>query len=212
MTEDYEDLEKYDVGGFHPIHIYETLGENGRYLVLNKLDYGGYGTTFVLKILWSSSRTSTKLSEDELFDIIGEPRINYVLTFPGVARTASVPDYLVQTFFIEGLASKYGMDQICFVDFGESFPTTNPPPHLGISAVYQPPNLLVRRFLEETSLEEMMDYFVNSEDSKSSYRSLMAMSETEHKLPVDLPSKILQYDPAKRLSVEKVLEHKMFKT
>ncbi|KAF5019605.1 hypothetical protein F66182_8391 [Fusarium sp. NRRL 66182] len=43
--EHVENLEQYRVGGFHPVSLGETI--NDRYLILNKLGYGGYSTVWL---------------------------------------------------------------------------------------------------------------------------------------------------------------------
>ena len=42
-----EDLEDYDVGGFHPVHIGDNF--NDRYTVVHKLGYGGYATVWLVR-------------------------------------------------------------------------------------------------------------------------------------------------------------------
>jgi len=41
-----EDVEKYRSGGFHPIHLGDSL-KGGRYRVLHKLGYGGFSTVWL---------------------------------------------------------------------------------------------------------------------------------------------------------------------
>lgn len=43
---DVEDVEKYKRGGFHPVHLGNTL-KDGRYRVLHKLGYGGFSTVWL---------------------------------------------------------------------------------------------------------------------------------------------------------------------
>lgn len=43
-----EDIEKYETGGFHPIHLNNTL-KNGRYRVLHELGYRGFSTVWLAR-------------------------------------------------------------------------------------------------------------------------------------------------------------------
>lgn len=43
-----EDAEKYRSGGFHPMHLGDTL-KGGRYRVLHKLGYGGFSTVWLAR-------------------------------------------------------------------------------------------------------------------------------------------------------------------
>ena len=45
---DAEPLERYRVGGYHPIHLGDTLG-NGIYKVLRKLGWGGHATVWLAR-------------------------------------------------------------------------------------------------------------------------------------------------------------------
>jgi serine/threonine-protein kinase SRPK3 len=46
---DIEDVERYRLGGFHPIHIGDILG--GTFRVLHKLGFGGYSTVWLTRDL-----------------------------------------------------------------------------------------------------------------------------------------------------------------
>lgn len=43
-----EAIETYRPGGFHPIHLYDTLQDN-RYTILHKLGYGGFSTVWLAR-------------------------------------------------------------------------------------------------------------------------------------------------------------------
>ncbi|KAF4633603.1 hypothetical protein G7Y89_g4511 [Cudoniella acicularis] len=41
-----ENIDDYQVGGYHPIHLGDRLGNAGRYHVIHKLSYGGFSTVW----------------------------------------------------------------------------------------------------------------------------------------------------------------------
>ena len=43
-----EELERYEVGGYHPIHIGDEL-RGGRYRIVHKLGYGSFGTVWLVR-------------------------------------------------------------------------------------------------------------------------------------------------------------------
>lgn len=47
---DAEPLERYRKGGYHPIHLGDTL-KDGRYKILHKLGWGGYATVWLARDL-----------------------------------------------------------------------------------------------------------------------------------------------------------------
>ncbi|RMD41388.1 hypothetical protein DV735_g3723, partial [Chaetothyriales sp. CBS 134920] len=84
-----------------------------------------------------------QLTEPELLSRLGEPRKSYVCTESGEDIPAFQPRYLTVPADIADLGSEYLTDQICVIDFGESYPVASPPPELGIPQQYQPPELLL---------------------------------------------------------------------
>lgn len=55
----------------------------------------------------------------------------------------SSPQYLVHTAELSRLGSEYLTDQICVIDFGESFSTSSPPSDMGIPENCIPPEVLL---------------------------------------------------------------------
>lgn len=45
---DAEDLERYESGGFHPVHLGDRY-DNGRYRVVHKLGFGGFSTIWLAR-------------------------------------------------------------------------------------------------------------------------------------------------------------------
>ena len=45
---DVEDLERYEIGGYHPTHIGDEL-HGGRYRIVHKLGYGSYATVWLVR-------------------------------------------------------------------------------------------------------------------------------------------------------------------
>ncbi|KAK5997966.1 SRSF protein kinase 2 [Cladobotryum mycophilum] len=43
----HEGLERYEKGGYHPVHLGDELGESGRYRVIHKLGLGTFGTVWL---------------------------------------------------------------------------------------------------------------------------------------------------------------------
>ncbi|KAK7404162.1 hypothetical protein QQX98_010066 [Neonectria punicea] len=83
------------------------------------------------------------LSEEDIFSLLGQPTQNPVRTESGEDLPASSPRYLVTQADMSCLGSKYLTDQICVIDFGESFSFSSPPEDLGIPEHYLPPEVLL---------------------------------------------------------------------
>lgn len=83
------------------------------------------------------------MSEDELLSLLGQPEKAAVRTESGEDLPTSSPQYLTLPADISRLGDEYLTDQICVVDFGESFPISSPPADLGIPENYLPPEVLL---------------------------------------------------------------------
>lgn len=44
-----EDLERYEAGGYHPMHLGDRLGDSGSYHVIHKLGHGGFSTVWLCR-------------------------------------------------------------------------------------------------------------------------------------------------------------------
>lgn len=49
MNEGLEPLGEYQYGGFHPVHLGDTLGASNRYRVIHKLGHGGFATVWLCR-------------------------------------------------------------------------------------------------------------------------------------------------------------------
>lgn len=86
-----------------------------------------------------------QLSEDELLSLVGTPEKTYVCIQSGKELPTSSPSYLIFPADLSKLIDNYLTDQICVVDFGESFPISSPPEDLGIPENYLPPEVLLEQ-------------------------------------------------------------------
>jgi serine/threonine protein kinase len=83
------------------------------------------------------------LSEHELLSQIGQPAQITVKTESGEEIPSSCPKYLVQPADITRLGNELLTDEICIIDFGESYKFSSPPEDLGIPENYLPPEVLL---------------------------------------------------------------------
>ncbi|KAI5867704.1 kinase-like domain-containing protein [Durotheca rogersii] len=89
------------------------------------------------------------LSEEEVLDILGEPKLNNVVTLSGDAYNLSTgPRYLVYPVNWNAVvASPRGsaliVEKASLIDFGESFDVSTPTPDLGIPQVYCSPEYVL---------------------------------------------------------------------
>ncbi|KAH7327768.1 kinase-like domain-containing protein [Stachybotrys elegans] len=82
-----------------------------------------------------------QLPEDRLLELLGPPLKAHVRSQSG-DLPASSPQYLVCQADTSRLG-EYMTDDICVIDFGESFPIASPPPDLGMPENYLPPEVLL---------------------------------------------------------------------
>lgn len=82
------------------------------------------------------------LSENELLTKIGQPTKVSVRTESG-ELPSSCPEYLVPCADMSQLGNEFLTDEICVIDFGETFTFSSPPEALGIPENYLPPEVLL---------------------------------------------------------------------
>lgn len=61
INEGLEPLEEYQEGGFHPVHLGDTLGASGQYRVIHKLGHGGFGTVWLCRDLQGPGYVAVKI-------------------------------------------------------------------------------------------------------------------------------------------------------
>lgn len=61
INEDLEPLEEYQEGGYHPVHLGDTLGASGQYRVIHKLGNGGFGTVWLCRDLQGPGYVAVKV-------------------------------------------------------------------------------------------------------------------------------------------------------
>ncbi|KAK4466308.1 kinase-like domain-containing protein [Cladorrhinum samala] len=119
------------------------------FLHKNNLCHGDFRPSNILVKLTNLDR----LSEDELFALIGAPIQSQVKSELGDDLPAGSPNYLVPRADMSDLGSKYLTEDICVIDFGESYPVDSPPEDLGIPENYLPPDILLQN--EEEPLRDV---------------------------------------------------------
>ncbi|KAJ4411618.1 hypothetical protein N0V82_008987 [Gnomoniopsis sp. IMI 355080] len=61
INEGLERLEEYEEGGFHPVHLGDTLDAAGRYRVIHKLGHGGFGTVWLCRDMQDPGYVAVKV-------------------------------------------------------------------------------------------------------------------------------------------------------
>ncbi|RMZ77755.1 hypothetical protein DV737_g4221, partial [Chaetothyriales sp. CBS 132003] len=84
-----------------------------------------------------------QLPEDKLISILSQPEKARIRTKSGEGLPASSPQYLTVPANMSRLGNAYLTDQICVIDFGESFPFSSPPADLGTPQHYLWPEVLL---------------------------------------------------------------------
>ncbi|KAF4633602.1 hypothetical protein G7Y89_g4510 [Cudoniella acicularis] len=72
-----------------------------------------------------------------------EPEESEVLTELGEDPPLSAPKYLVASTDLLRLGVEYLMEQICVIDFGESFQSSSSPANIGIPNDYLAPEVII---------------------------------------------------------------------
>ena len=84
------------------------------------------------------------LTEEQVFQILGEPKQIEVVTESGKSPTEpTAPKYLVRPVDFYKVDPRFITDQVYIIDFGESFRVSDPPEDLGIPEAYCSPELIL---------------------------------------------------------------------
>lgn len=102
IIDNVEDREKYVNGGFHPVHIGDTL-DNGRYRIVHKLGFGGFATVWLARDLHANKYVALKVIVAESSKDCSELKMlrlfeDSTSTRPGRQYIAT----LLDSFWIEG--------------------------------------------------------------------------------------------------------------
>ncbi len=102
LLDNLEDLEKYEVGGFHPLHIGDTL-DGGRYRIVHKLGFGGFATVWLGRDQHLNRYVALKIIMAEFSNDCSDLKMLQHLEqsssqHPGRRHVASLVDH----FWIEG--------------------------------------------------------------------------------------------------------------
>ncbi|KIH91881.1 hypothetical protein SPBR_01627 [Sporothrix brasiliensis 5110] len=108
------------------------------------------------------------MSEEELLSRFGEPKLVNVVTESGDDLPVSSPRYLTPAIDLSRLGDDYLTDQICVIDFGESFRISNPPDVSCIPEMYLSPEVLLQLLRDEKNGygdDDIGDYNVYNYDN-----------------------------------------------
>ncbi len=100
INEGLEPLEEYQDGGYHPIHIDDTLGASGRYRVIHKLGHGGFGTVWLCRDMQDPGYVAVKVMAGDM-----TPSTLPDLTLTQLDRSAPGAEYIaipLDSFSITG--------------------------------------------------------------------------------------------------------------
>jgi serine/threonine-protein kinase SRPK3 len=61
ITEELEDYEEYGPGGYHPVHLGDTLGNDHRYRVVHKLGSGEFATVWLCRDVEAEKYVAVKI-------------------------------------------------------------------------------------------------------------------------------------------------------
>lgn len=100
INDGLEPLEEYRDGGYHPIHLGDTLGASGRYRVIHKLGHGGFGTVWLCRDIWDAGFVAIKVMAGDM-----TPKALPDLTLTQLDRPIPGAEYIaipLDSFTIQG--------------------------------------------------------------------------------------------------------------
>ena len=93
--DDYENVEQYEKGGYHPVRLYDDL-LNNRYVLVHKLGHGGFGTVWLARDFYKSRHVALKILQADASRSCKELQAYQILTKGGreaVPHAALLLDY-----------------------------------------------------------------------------------------------------------------------
>ncbi|KAJ5715387.1 uncharacterized protein N7483_012568 [Penicillium malachiteum] len=102
VNEGLEPLEDYQSGGFHPIHLGETLGLSQRYRVIHKLGHGGFGAVWLCRDTQETGYVAVKVMVGESD---ADPKTFSDLTLTNLDKSVPGADHItipLNSFSIDG--------------------------------------------------------------------------------------------------------------
>lgn len=119
-----------------------------------------------------------ELCEEELLKQLGEPNKDPLLNLSRKSPGPWGPEYMVEGLILDRLDTRFILDQISIIDFGESYDMHSPPEDLGIAASFRSPELifdntigvgcdlwaLACTIFEVRTRSPLFDHFMNDDD------------------------------------------------
>lgn len=112
LIEDVEDLDRYRVGGYHPLEIGDRL-HCGRYQLVDKLGYGGYSTTWLARDLQNARYVAVKVIVSDASERNSEASLLHFLWKSSYRPGKEILPHLIDEFWITGPNGKHR----CIVTF-----------------------------------------------------------------------------------------------
>ncbi|KAM3497271.1 hypothetical protein MY10362_009377 [Beauveria mimosiformis] len=126
-----EDVERYALGGFHPVHLGDTF-DQGRYRVVHKLGTGGFSTVWLVRDETEKKWVALKIIDAKHSahtddDDKSSPGQAMLRTQSGERFGVEAPRYIVGNVDFLSAPSHVFRPDVKLVDFDQCFPTSSPP-------------------------------------------------------------------------------------
>lgn len=101
IIEDVEDLDRYRLGGYHPLQIGDKL-DDGRYRLVDKLGYGGYSTIWLARDLQNAKYVAVKVITADASVNMHEGSLLQSLRNPTCGPGSGIVPALLDEFWVAG--------------------------------------------------------------------------------------------------------------